>query len=291
MKEIKQFKDYLLHEKRYSENTVKAYLKDLELMQRYLSDVDLNLLDVDRDDIKDYLGFIYNDVSSTSLNRKLSAIRHFYQFLVKREVLDENPAISLSTPKKEKYLPALLTKDEVLKLIDYPFQRDEKGLRDKAIVELLYSSGIRVGELVSLKVLDADLKSLSIRVFGKGKKERIVPITSQAALSIDDYLFARKSGKVLTDNLFLNKKSHPITERGIQYILTELSKRAGIYRPLSPHMLRHSFASHFLENGMNLRYLQSMLGHSNLSTTEIYTHLSINEIKDVYKRAHPGNKK
>lgn len=289
--EITLFRDYLLYEKRYSENTAKGYCKDIELMLKNFSKEEIPLSKLTKDQLKDYLGEIFESVSASSLHRKISAIKHFYLFLHKRELIIENPAVTLISPKKEKHLPGLLSREEVLVLIDFEFKHDEKGLRDKAIIELLYSSGIRVGELVSLKLNAVDLKTPAVRVFGKGKKERLIPVTVEARLAIENYLFFRTNKKDKSSYLFVNKFGKPLTERGIQYILDELAKNAGVFRKISPHMLRHSFASHFLENGMNLRYLQSMLGHSNLSTTEIYTHLSINEIKEVYKKAHPGNKK
>ena len=286
---ILAFKDYLLYEKRYSTNTAESYGTDIELLQRHNTDDGKDLASLTTDDLKSYLGDIFGEVTASSLHRKISAIRHFYSFLHKREHISENPAATLASPRKEKYLPTCLTHEEMQKILDYPYAPTEKGLRDKAIMELLYSSGLRVSELVSLRIRDVDLAQGMLRVLGKGKKERLVPVTAQAIESIRSYLFLRAARKEPLSPLFLNLKGARLTTRAIEYMLEELATEAGVFRRITPHMLRHSFASHLLENGMNIRYLQSMLGHSNLSTTEIYTHLSIQELKKVYQKAHPGN--
>ncbi len=291
MSSISLFRDYLIHEKRYSLNTAKGYCKDVELLEKYFLESGMELNDLDKDDLKDYLGAIFSEVTATSLHRKVAAIRHFYSFLTKREIIEENPALTLTCPKNTSTLPGALTKEEMLLLIDFPFKSDEKGLRDRAIIELLYSSGVRVGELVSLKIKDLDKRDRTLNVLGKGKKERLLPVTKQAVSSIDTYLLKREGNKEPNAIIFMNLKGKGLTERGVQYILDHIAREAGIFRKVTPHMLRHSFATHFLENGMNLRYLQHLLGHSNLSTTEIYTHLSIDQLKKVYNKAHPGSKK
>ena len=286
---IKIFRDFLLHEKRYSKHTADAYCSDLELMQRYFAEINLDLTEVDKDDIKDYLGAIYSEVKATSLKRKMAAIRHFYLLLHKRKIIDDNPTLTLTGPKTGGILPMVLSRDEMQKLIDFNYPQNLKGLRDKAIIEMLYSSGVRVGELVSLKRKDLNFKEKTVNVLGKGKKERLLPVTSQAVESIENYLLKRSNGNDTDSNIFCNLQNRPLTERGVQYIIDNLARSCGIYRKVTPHMLRHSFATHFLENGMNLRYLQHLLGHSNLSTTEIYTHLSIEQLKKVYRKAHPGS--
>lgn len=286
---ILAFRDYLLYEKRYSRKTAESYGSDIELLQHYSTGAGKELATMTTDDLKSYLGDIFGDLTASSLHRKISAIRHFYSFLHKREHITENPAATLASPRKEKYLPTCLTHEEMHKILDYPYSHTEKGLRDKAIMELLYSSGLRVSELVSLRIRDVDLGQGILRVLGKGKKERLVPVTPQAMEAISDYLFLRAARKESLSPLFLNLKGARLTTRAIEYMLEELATGAGVFRRITPHMLRHSFASHLLENGMNIRYLQSMLGHSNLSTTEIYTHLSIQELKKVYQKAHPGN--
>jgi site-specific recombinase XerD len=287
---IKVFHDFLLHEKRYSIKTADSYCLDIELMRRYFAEIDLSLEDAGKDDIKDYLGAIYSEVKASSLRRKIVAIRQFYLLLHKRKIVEDNPALTLTGPKKDGILPGALTREEMAKLIDYNYPQNLKGLRDRAIIEMLYSSGVRVGELVSLKIKDMDFKGKTVNVLGKGKKERLLPVTSQAIESIENYLLKRPGGKEKDSIIFCNLKGGQLTERGVQFIIDTLARNCGIYRKVTPHMLRHSFATHFLENGMNLRYLQHLLGHSNLSTTEIYTNLSIEHLEKVYRKAHPGSK-
>ena len=291
MDTIKFFRDFLLHEKRYSVHTADSYCLDIELMQRYFSELDLDITELDKDDLKDYLGAIYTEVKASSLRRKIVAIRQFYLLLHKRKIIEDNPALTLTGPKKDEVLPRALRREEMAKLIEYNYPQNLKGLRDRAIIEMLYSSGVRVGELVSIKIKDLDFKEKTVYILGKGKKARLLPVTSQALDSIENYLLKRPGGKEKESIVFCNLKGEPLTERGVQYIIDNLAKNCGIYRKVTPHMLRHSFATHFLENGMNLRYIQSLLGHSNLSTTEIYTHLSIEELTKVYRKAHPGSKK
>ncbi|MBO4710549.1 tyrosine-type recombinase/integrase [bacterium] len=291
MDSIKFFRDFLLHEKRYSIHTADSYCLDIELMQRYFTEQGLDLTELEKDDLKDYLGSIYADVKASSLRRKIVAIRQFYLLLHKRKIIEDNPALTLTGPKKDEVLPRALRREEMAKLIEYNYPQTLKGLRDRAIIETLYSSGVRVGELVSIKIKDLDFKEKTVYILGKGKKARLLPVTSQALDSIENYLLKRPGGKEKDSIVFCNLKGGPLTERGVQYIIDELAKNCGIYRKVTPHMLRHSFATHFLENGMNLRYIQTLLGHSNLSTTEIYTHLSIEELTKVYRKAHPGSKK
>ncbi len=290
MDHIKVFHDFLLHEKRYSIKTADSYCLDIELMRRYFAEIDISLEDAGKDDIKDYLGAIYSEVKASSLRRKIVAIRQFYLLMHKRKIVEDNPALTLTGPKKDGILPGALTREEMAKLIDYNYPQNLKGLRDRAIIEMLYSSGVRVGELVSLKIKDMDFKGKTVNVLGKGKKERLLPVTSQAIDSIENYLMKRPGGKEKDSIIFCNLKGGQLTERGVQFIIDTLARNCGIYRKVTPHMLLHSFATHFLENGMNLRYLQHLLGHSNLSTTEIYTNLSIEHLEKVYRKAHPGSK-
>jgi len=290
MDTIKLFRDFLIHEKRRSIKTADSYCLDIELMQRYFAEIDLTPEEADKDDLKDYLGAIYSEVQASSLRRKIAAIRQFYLFLHKRRIIEDNPSLTITGPKKDGILPGALTREEMAKLIEYNYPQNLKGLRDRAIIEMLYSSGVRVGELVSIKIKDMDFKEKTVTVLGKGNKERLLPVTSQAIDSIENYLMKRPTGKDKDSIIFCNLKGGQLTERGVQFIIDTLARNCGIYRKVTPHMLRHSFATHFLENGMNLRYLQALLGHSNLSTTEIYTNLSIEHLKKVYRKAHPGSK-
>ncbi|MCK5807652.1 tyrosine-type recombinase/integrase [bacterium] len=286
-----EFVTYLRHEKRYSAHTIEGYQKDLTLLQEWFNSVDITFEEAETDDIRDYLATLFHKVKATSIQRKIAAIRHFYLFCTKRNFIEGNPAALLKTPRSETLLPAFLTKSEMEQLINFNYGKSLLGVRNRAMMELLYSSGLRVGELVSLLVSSIDLHQKSIRIFGKGKKERLVPVTTAATDAIESYLMLRKDGGPPKAHLFLNRFDNPLTTRGVQYIIDVISRKAGIYKTVSPHMLRHSFATHFLDNGMNLRYIQHMLGHSNLSTTEKYTHLSPGELLAIHKKAHPANKK
>lgn len=291
MSNIELFHDFLLYEKRYSKKTADSYCLDIDLMRRFFAENgEIELEELTRDDIEDYLGALYSEVKVSSLHRKIAAFRHFYKFLQKRWIIDENPTLLIRTPKMDKSLPHVLSREEMNKIIGFNYSDDLKGLRDRAIVEMLYSSGVRVGELVSIRVKDLDFRAKTVTVLGKGNKERLIPVTHQAVESIESYLLKRKGGKEPNAVIFCNLRGGALTERGVQFILDGLALSCGIYRKITPHMLRHSFATHFLENGMNLRYLQHLLGHSNLSTTEIYTHISIEQLKKVYRDAHPGSK-
>lgn len=291
MRLIQEFATYLRHEKRYSQHTIEGYIRDLTMLQEWFHSTDITLEDAETDDIRDYLATLFNTVKATSIQRKIAAIRHFYLFCSKREFIEPNPAVLLKTPRSDTLLPAFLTKNEMEQLISFNYGKSRLGVRNRAIIELLYSSGLRVGELVSSKVSSIDFHQKSIRVFGKGKKERLIPVTTPACDAIESYLMLRSDGAPQHAALFLNKLNKPMTTRGVQYIIDTISRKAGIYKKVSPHMLRHSFATHFLDNGMNLRYIQHMLGHSNLSTTEKYTHLSPGELLAIHKRAHPSNRK
>ena len=291
MSNIELFHDFLLHEKRYSRNTADSYCLDIDLMRRFFAENgEIELEELTRDDIEDYLGALYSEEKVSSLHRKIAAFRHFYKFLQKRGITSENPTLLIRTPKMDKPLPHLLSREEMNKIISFNYPDDLKGLRDRAIVEMLYSSGVRVGELVTIRVKDLDFREKTVTVLGKGSKERLIPVTHQAIESIENYLLKRKGGKDPNAVIFCNLRGGALTERGVQFILDGLALQCGIYRKITPHMLRHSFATHFLENGMNLRYLQHLLGHENLSTTEIYTHVSIEQLKKVYREAHPGSK-
>ncbi len=288
---VSLFSDYLKYEKRFSDNTVEAYVRDVSQMLDFMTESGVDAESVSKDDISDYLGTLYDSVSPSSMLRKIASLRKFFSFLQKRGLIEENPAVSIVSPRKPKHLPDMLTKDEIISLVNFNYPDTVTGFRDRAMVELFYSSGIRVSELVSLRVKDIDFRDLTVRIFGKGKKERIVPVTDSAGNAVKDYLYKRGWMRDPSEFIFRNQKGGVITTRGVEFVLDKLAANVGIYRKITPHMLRHSFASHFLENGINLRYLQSMLGHSNLSTTEIYTHLSIGELKNVHRKAHPLNKK
>ncbi len=280
---IEKFMRYLEIEKNYSKHTVTNYRLDLEEFKQFLGD--LNLEKIDYLILRKYLAQLKEkNLKVRTVNRHLSTLRSFFKFLIREGYLKTNPITSLSSPKQEKHLPLFLTEEEVTKLITAVQPKDERGLRDRAVLETFYSTGIRVSELVGLKVQDIDFIGGVIKVLGKGKKERIVPIGDIAIAAIRAYLEKRKKQQ---EALFLNKSGRRITDSGIRNIVGKYIRMASIKRGVSCHTLRHSFATHLLNRGADLRSVQELLGHVNLSTTQIYTHLTTDRLKSVYDKAHP----
>ena len=216
--------------------------------------------------------------------RHLSTLRSFFKFLVREGFLKNNPLLSVASPKIEKHLPSFLTEEETVRLIEASCPKNESGLRDRAILETFYSSGLRISELVGLNLDDVDFIGGIIKVRGKGKKERIVPVGDKALQSLREYLNKRKKQ---TQSLFLNKRGTRITDRGVRGIVAKYIRISGMKQRISPHTLRHSFATHLLNRGADLRTVQELLGHASLSTTQIYTHLTTERLKSVYDKAHP----
>jgi integrase/recombinase XerC len=248
----------------------------------------------DRIAIRKYLSFLHRKNKKSSIARKVSALRSFFKYLVKEQVVPFNPAKGVSTPKVEKTLPAALTVDEAFRLMESPnrvsgkpLERSkEKGLRDRAILELLYSSGLRVSELVGLNSNQLDLDLGIVRVMGKGRKERIVPVGVKAIEATKSYLEER--GRVGGDGpIFVNALGGRLTARSVGRLVKKYTRDSGIFRKVSPHSLRHTFATHLLDAGADIREIQEMLGHSSLSTTQRYTHVSMGKLMEVYDKAHP----
>jgi integrase/recombinase XerC len=249
---------------------------------------------VDRIAIRKYLSFLHRKTKKSSIARKISTLRSFFKYLVKEQVVPFNPAKGVSTPKVEKTLPTTLTVDEAFRLMESPNRvsekplkgSEEKGLRDRAILELLYSSGLRVSELVGLNSNQLDLDLGIVRVMGKGRKERIVPVGAKAIEVIKSYLEER--GRVGGDSpIFVNSLGGRLTARSVGRLLKKYTRHSGIFRKVSPHSLRHTFATHLLDAGADIREIQEMLGHSSLSTTQRYTHVSMGKLMEVYDKAHP----
>jgi len=280
---IEKFIRYLEIEKNYSKHTILNYKLDLEDFRKFLGETGIEK--VDYLTLRKYLAVLKEkNLTNRTVNRHLSSLRSFFKFLTREGLLKTNPILSLSSPKQEKHLPQFLTEDEVTKLIEVVLPKDERGLRDRAILETFYSTGIRISELVGLSNQDIDFIGGIVKVMGKGKKERLVPIGERAIAAIRDYLEKRKKQ---ADALFLNKSGKRITTRGVRNIVEKYIRIAGIRQGVSPHTLRHSFATHLLNRGADLRSVQELLGHVNLSTTQIYTHLTTDRLKAVYDKAHP----
>jgi len=283
---LEQFKKYLTNEKNYSIHTVKNYEKDIEQFILFSKELEK----VDEKKIREYLEFLSKKYSKNSTIRKIIALRSFFRFLIKSKKILKNPFEYILTPKKEKRIPGVLTENEVKTLLDSIPCDNFFSLRDRVIMELLYSSGIRVNELVNLNINDVDFFNEEIKVTGKGNKERIVPVGSVAINFLQKYVKELKN-KINTKILFINKNKGRLTTRAVEMIVKSYAKKAGILKRVTPHTLRHSFATHLLDRGADLRSVQELLGHSNLSTTQIYTHLSIQKLKKEYEKAHPRAKK
>ncbi len=283
---------YLTVEKGLSDNTLESYRRDLKKFIAFLQKKELTELElVDRETIMLFLGDLKKKGRAAStISRTIASIRSFFSFLLDEGMINQNPALDLQSPRIEKKLPRVLTTEEVDCLLGQPLAGKHNGLRDKAMLELLYASGIRVSELVSLNIGDFDPKVGFLRCRGKGMKERIVPVGSVAIECVDRYLNNARI-QLLKDNgepaMFVNRQGKRMTRQGFWKILKKYAQKSGINGEITPHTLRHSFATHLIENGADLRSVQEMLGHSDISTTQIYTQISRRKIRDVYDKAHP----
>lgn len=287
---INYFLDYLKNERRYSSNTISAYKRDLlEFLSFSLTEDQT----VDEELIKSYLASLYlKKQKKSTISRKISSIRSFYRYL-NRKNIDGNESINrILSPKKDKNLPNIITNNELKDILDYN-SADELLYRDKAIIYLLYSTGIRVGELSNLTLDDINLEGRYIRIKGKGNKERVVPFTIKTKEILDNYLNLYRNNRV-NDNfrfLLINKNNKQLSSRGIQMILEKISKKIFSSSKLHPHIFRHTFATKLLNNGADLRTVQELLGHSSLSTTQIYTHVANKDLQEVFNKAHPRAEK
>ncbi len=280
---VDKFVRYLEIERNYSAHTVLNYKLDLADFAKFLGAVPIE--NVDYLLLRKYLAVLKEKkLGNRSVGRHLSSLRSFFKFLMREGFIKSNPIASVSSPKLDKHLPLFLTEEEVVKLIEFPASASVLSLRDRAMLETFYSTGMRISELVGLNLEDVDFISGVVKVLGKGKKERIVPIGDKAISVIRSYLDKRKQQ---TSALFLNKSGRRLTTRGVRGIVDKYMHTAGLRQGVSPHTLRHSFATHMLNRGADLRCVQELLGHANLSTTQIYTHLTTDRLKNVYDKAHP----
>ncbi len=291
-KEIKDFLNFLAVEKGLSQNTILAYKSDLTFYKCFTHKKKLNPLgDGRRGAIAAYMLYMKKQgYSSGTISRRLSALRNFFQFLLNEGILEDNPTENMETPKKSEKLPRVLSIQEVDRLLAMPRQSSPTGLRDKAMLELLYATGVRVSEIISLNRSNINLEEGYIRCMGKGSKERIIPVSPVALEFVNTYLLRGRPklmGRKNTQALFLNRYGERMTRQGFWKLLKKYAVMAGITKIITPHTLRHSFATHLLENGADLRSVQELLGHSDISTTQIYTHLTRNRLKQVYDRVHP----
>jgi integrase/recombinase XerC len=290
-KHIFEFIAYLRNERNVSPNTERNYLSDLEQFADFLGEVEP--AGVDHRRIRDFIGhLIKQKEKKSSIARKLSAIRSFYKFLNRKGVMTGNPARLVATPRREKRLPSVLTADDAQRMMDVRGKEtdDETERRDRAVVETLYSTGIRAAELVGMNRDDINREDRLVRIRGKGRKERIVPIGRTALGALDDYLSRKKEGAE-NPAVFTGQAGNRLTVRTVQRILETRRKKLGLAQKASPHTLRHSFATHLLESGADLRSIQELLGHASLSTTQRYTHVNLDSLMEAYDKAHPRAKR
>jgi len=282
------FLSYIELEKEYSKNTVSSYKNDLDDFKEFLTKIDKDPIEINKKDIFNYLVFLSKKkLKPASLRRKISALRSFYKFLIREELIENDPTIDLTLPKKDKVLPDVISVEEIEKLINIIPEKGFKGKRDRALIELLYSSGLRVSEIINLKINEIDLKNGYLKCFGKGSKERIVPFGSFAKDLLIEYIEERDKNNINSDLLFVTKKGKKIVRQEINNILNRYAKKSKLKKKIHPHMLRHSFATHLLERGADLRSVQELLGHVDISTTQIYTHLTKEHLREVYMNSHP----
>ncbi|MDH3974973.1 MAG: tyrosine recombinase XerC [Deltaproteobacteria bacterium] len=291
-KYIERFTKHLKYEKNFSHHTIRNYLSDLDQYNNYLNDEGLEI-DMDPLAIRRYLALLQKKNTKSSTGRKLAAIKCFYRYLSREEIIETSPFEGIATPRAEKKLPGFFSVDDIFRLMDAP--RSEKPLvvRDRAILELIYASGLRAEELVRLDICNIDMAAGMIKVIGKGNKERRLPVGGKALEAINAYCESRIAGGGDAKNgpLFLNYRGERLTTRSIARIVKKYLLKAGIPGNGSPHTLRHSFATHLLDAGADLRGIQELLGHSSLSTTQKYTHITTDKLMEVYDKAHPRAKK
>jgi integrase/recombinase XerC len=294
-KYLRSFEDYLSSERNYSKHTLKAYMADIKEFALVLKEMglvsadngDIDFAQLDETPIRTYISRLYGKNKKASISRKLASVRTFFEFLIRDGKLKSNCAKLVPTPRGEKRLPTFLTVDEVVKLVETPGSDNVYESRDRAILELLYSCGLRVSELVGINLNELDLNSMSVKVLGKGNKERMVPIGSKASTAIKTYLPQRLDLKPKDDYLFVNSRGGRLSTRSIDRIIKKYAAISGIPKNISPHVLRHTFATHLLGGGADLRAIQEMLGHKSLSTTQRYTHTSIEKLMEIYDKTHP----
>ncbi|HKA17201.1 MAG TPA: tyrosine recombinase XerC [Blastocatellia bacterium] len=302
---IDRFADYLKYQRNASTHTLRNYLSDLEQFYDHLCPRDpdgnrpeIDIRQIDHITIREYMARLYRDSrKKSSIARKLATLRTFFKFLCREQVLESNPARLVSSPRQEKRLPKVISVDEVVHFIETPDTDTILGKRDRSIIELLYATGCRVSELAGMNLADIDLKNQTIRVRGKGRKERFVPFGSKAKEALTAYLSERNTllseapdHKRDAGAVFLNYQGTRISTRSIARLIEKYVKECALAQNISPHSLRHSVATHLLSAGADLRAIQELLGHARLSTTQIYTHVSIEQLMQVYDKAHPRAK-
>lgn len=287
---LDQFINFIRVERGLADNTVQSYSRDLCRFFQFLDKQALSPLSVSRNQIMEYVSVMQKGLAARSVARNISAIKTFFRFLAAEGKIKNSPARLLETPRLSRRLPGILNQQEVQRLISQPDTSCPRGQRDRAMFEILYATGLRVSELVTLKVLSINLEAGYLRTFGKGSKERAVPMGEKAMDAVKEYLMDGRIQLVKRTNspyLFLNSRGRPLTRQGFWKIIKHHGMQAAIKKRITPHSIRHSFASHLLEGGADLRAVQVMLGHADISTTQIYTHVTRARLKEVHEKCHP----
>lgn len=293
---INKFLDYLSYERNFSKYTVLNYGEDLKFFIDYLNKKKINdIRNVDYQIIRNYLVYMHNKkLSKKTISRRISTLRSFFKYLLNKEYINDNPMTLISNPKLDKLLPKFLYKEELEEIENIPDMDTINGIRDKLIIEMFYSTGIRVSELSNLKINDIDFKERKINIFGKGSKERIV-LFGETCLKLINLYLDKSRPFILNDGdspyLFVNKRKNRLSENSIRIIIKDVLKKSGLNVKLTPHVLRHTFATDLLNNGADLRTVQELLGHENLQTTEVYTHITNERLKKVFNNCHPRARK
>ena len=291
-KHINKFIEYLEYEKGYSKKTIINYEKDLELFNNYLKQEKITKIEIiNHNTIRKYLTNLHDkNYKSKTIARKISTLRSFFKYNLKTKTIKTNPMTLISNPKQEKTLPKYLKYEDLEKMINSIDTSSKEGIQNKLIIELLYSTGIRVSELVNIKLKDIKIKENQITILGKGNKERIVLFGKVAKTVLEQYIKEYKEyyqGNIINEYLLINKKGKPLTTNKIELIVKKITRECSLKHNISPHTLRHTFATHMLENGADLKTVQELLGHKNLKTTAIYTHVTNERLKHVFINSHP----
>ena len=287
---ITDFEQYLLLEKKYSQNTINSYKNDLLKFKEHFKNKALK--SINQNDIKNYIQEINKTMNAKSVSRNISTLKSFYKYLLIDNYITKTPLTNIAMPKIKKDLPKVLSEEEIEKLLNFEL-KDHYDYRNKAMLELMYSSGLRVSELINLKVTDIDLNLETVRIFGKGSKERIVPLGGYAVNALKEYLTYHRNALAKNKNsnyLFLSSRADIMTRQAFFKTIKKIAIKQNIKTDFSPHTLRHSFATHLLKHGADLRSIGELLGHADISSTQIYTHITNEKLKENYKEAHPHGK-
>ncbi len=289
-KQIKLFLEFLQNDKKLSDNTLQSYRRDILQFERYITKNDINYLKATEKDIEDYIEGLKNEGKKTSTaSRSLATIRSFYQFLLRTKKVKEDPTVGLQSPKIEKRIPSVLSSEEIELLLDQPKDVDLKGTRDKAMLEFAYATGMKVTEIIDLDVDNVDFEENTV-VCSNGKKSRTIPLGTLAEKALKEYVDQARPIMIKDEKnkaLFVNVNGSRLTRQGFWKIVKYYKEQAHIEKDITPHVLRHSFATHLLQNGADLKSIQAMLGHSDISSTQVYAQFETPELKDIYKKAHP----